>query len=362
MSAQSNGSGGPPHRSRATTEVSVVMATYEGARFIRAQLGSLLAQTLPPAELVVADDGSSDDTVRIVTDALESAPFPVRVIVNRERKGYRRNFLEAAGLSRSPLVAFCDQDDLWHPEKLARMAEAFDRPDVLLAYHNARIVDADGAESGSLYGPRGAQVRNESLRTDPWSFSLGFTQIFRSELLQFAPLHARSRDFLFPDERLAHDQWFFFLASALGETCFVDKVLADYRQHETNVFSAVDRGRAHRIHAFRATLDHTPRQLLARFRSAGASAEILSVIAADPDQPVHRRTTAASLSKHYRAIRTLYEARGAAYRRAGLRKARAWLRLIGHRRRLRGIGLSYPLRHAGRDLVFGVVLGRLARG
>ena len=280
----------------------------------------------------------------------------MRVLVADSRAGYRRNFLRAASRSTAPLIAFCDQDDVWHPEKLERMARAFARPEVLLAYHNARVVDADGLELGALYGRRGARARTESLRTDPWSFSLGFTQVFRRELLGFGPLHERSRDFLFPEERLAHDQWFFFLAAALGEVRFVDEALADYRQHGSNVFGSDDRSRPRGALAFRATLEHTPRQLAARSRSARASVDVLEAIAADPAQRAVRRTALQSLSRHYRALGGLYRARVAAYQGSFPMRSRAWLRLLARRRALARLELSYPARHAVRDLLFGVML------
>src|SRR6478736_4267246 len=81
--------------------VSVAMATYNGARHIQQQLDSLAAQSYLPAELVISDDRSEDDTLAIIQDFAESAPFPVALHVNSDRLGYRRNFMKAAGLSRA---------------------------------------------------------------------------------------------------------------------------------------------------------------------------------------------------------------------------------------------------------------------
>ena len=71
------------------TEISVAMATFNGSRFIEAQLRSLASQTDLPAELVVVDDGSHDDTLTKVVEFSETAPFPVRIHRNRVRLGYR---------------------------------------------------------------------------------------------------------------------------------------------------------------------------------------------------------------------------------------------------------------------------------
>lgn len=343
-------------------EISVVMATYNGARFARDQALSLLAQTRPPAEIVVADDGSTDGTLDVIGDALAGAPFPVRLHRNPRNKGYRRNFVEAASLAAAPLVAFCDQDDVWRPDKLARMARAFDDPAVMLAYHNAAVTDGEGRSTGRLYGPDGGRRHSESSRADPWSFSLGFTQVFRRELVAFTPLQASSRDFLFPRERLAHDQWFFFLAGCLGRIAFVDEDLVAYRQHEANVFGAVDRGRARRLAVLKATLDHSHGQVAARGASLAAKAAILRAIAADGTQPGERRSAADALARHHDDLAALYADRVGAYARGTGGRTASWLRLVSSRRRLAARGLSYPARHAARDLAFGVLLGPLAAG
>ena len=91
----------------AALDISIALATYQGERYLAQQLDSLVAQRLQPAELVVGDDGSTDGTMHIVRAFAARAPFPVRIHVNQERLGYRRNFIEIAGRCRSPLTAFC---------------------------------------------------------------------------------------------------------------------------------------------------------------------------------------------------------------------------------------------------------------
>ena len=342
------------------TKVSVVMATYNGSAFVREQVLSLLAQVEPPAELVVADDGSTDGTLEIIRDTLADAPFLVHLHRNALNKGYRQNFIEATSLASAPLVAFCDQDDVWRPDKLARMAQAFDDPSVMLAYHNAAVTDSEGLTTGRLYGPDGGRKRSESLLADPWSFSLGFTQVFRRELVAFKSFQPFSRDFLFPRERLAHDQWFFFLAGCLGRVTFVDEDLVAYRQHADNVFGAIDRGRARRLAVFKATLDHSRGQVAARGASLSAKAAVLDAIAVDETQPGGCRTTAAALARHYEELAALYADRVGIYTRGVGGRTASWLRLLASHRRLGTQGLTYPARHAARDLAFGVLLGSLA--
>ena len=123
-------------------DVSVALATYHGESFLAAQLRSLEEQTLRPAELVVCDDRSSDGTVEVLRDFAANASFPVTIHVNDQRLGWRANFMKAAGLCTSELIALCDQDDVWYPAKLRTMSALFDDPEVILAHHGADLIDA----------------------------------------------------------------------------------------------------------------------------------------------------------------------------------------------------------------------------
>jgi glycosyltransferase involved in cell wall biosynthesis len=219
-----------------TVSVSVAMATYNGARYIREQLDDLAAQTHLPAELVVCDDGSSDDTIAIVEEFAASASFPVHIHRNPERLGYRANFMKAAASCTSDLIAFCDQDDRWDPGKLELLAAPFADDEVLVTYHNARVVGEDARTLGLLFPARRRGQSFPPLSRGPWYFPSGFTQMFRASLRAFDDLWPLSRDHDEPGERLAHDRWYFFLAGALGRTVYVPYILADYRQHTQNSY------------------------------------------------------------------------------------------------------------------------------
>src|SRR5262245_62398986 len=110
--------------------VSIVLATFDGERFLEPLLESLAGQTMRPRELLVADDGSTDGTVAIVSDFARRAPFPVSVSRNARRLGFADNFLTLSGSAVGPLIAFCDQDDVWHPTKLERTSAWFRDPEV----------------------------------------------------------------------------------------------------------------------------------------------------------------------------------------------------------------------------------------
>jgi glycosyltransferase involved in cell wall biosynthesis len=218
------------------TSISIAMATYNGERFLPEQLASLAAQTFPIAELVVTDDTSSDRTIAILTDFAKRAPFPVRVEVNENRLGFRANFMKAASLCTSELIAFCDQDDVWYADKLEKVRQPFGDPDVCLVHHNAEITIDGGRRIGLLYPHNRFPATTRPMRTDPWAISNGFTQIFRRSLVDFTDLWATSVDTNSDGNRMAHDQWYFFLASVFGLIRYLDAPLADYRQHGNNTY------------------------------------------------------------------------------------------------------------------------------
>jgi rhamnosyltransferase len=216
--------------------ISIALATHNGEKYLAAQLDSLARQTTLPSELVVTDDASVDDTRAIIGDFARTAPFPVRLHPSDAPLGYRANFMRAVALCGSELIAFCDQDDVWEPEKIAAMEPLFRDPDVLLAHHNAEVVDQDGRSLGHLYEDLSGEQRSLPLAPNPWRLVPGFTQMFRRTLAEYSHLHPASIDAYWPTERMAHDQWYLFLASVFGCTVQVSRPLVRYRQHEANAF------------------------------------------------------------------------------------------------------------------------------
>jgi len=213
--------------------LSVALATYNGERYIAAQLDSIGRQTAAPNELIVADDGSTDGTMRLVHDFAENASFPVRILKNQTRLGYRTNFMQAAAACSSDLIAFCDQDDIWAPDKLAIIRKAFDDPAVLLAYHNATLIDDGGAVLGPTFRQRASKTF-APLSIYPWLIIPGMALAMRRSLLRFNPLHTGSIDPYAPHEPMPHDQWFPFWASVLGDIVYIPDSLVQYRQHGAN--------------------------------------------------------------------------------------------------------------------------------
>jgi glycosyltransferase involved in cell wall biosynthesis len=262
-----------------TLSVSVAMATYNGAKYLTEQLDSIAAQSALPAELVISDDGSTDETLSIASQFAERSPFPVHVHRNQRTLRYARNFREAARRCRGDLIAFSDQDDWWSPDRLEKCVARFDDPETLLLYHNAWLVDGERRRTGKLYDRETEQRALDLKPLGPWNHSYGLVQIFRSDLRQFDDLWDDSLSHITePQDILTHDQWYFFLAEALGRVEFLDEPLLEYRQHGSNQVSAEEMRPAVTTRLL-ARLEHYGDQDLRAAKAAESRSRIMRKIA-----------------------------------------------------------------------------------
>jgi glycosyltransferase involved in cell wall biosynthesis len=308
--------------------ISVALTTYNGAIHLAQQLGDLASQTRSPCELVVCDDGSTDNTLAILQNFADSAPFPVQIHRNPARLGYRQNFIQCAGLCSGDLVAFCDQDDRWSPKKLELISAQFGNPETMLVFHNALVMAPTGEAVAKLQ--LDGEVRKWGpLTGSPWMFALGFTQMFRRTLVQFDDFWTDSVDQNCEGERLAHDQWYFFLASVIGSIVYVPDVLADYRQHGTNTYGWQRLGSALLSRVAEEAKD-ARRAVRRRLAAAEARAGILQRAADRVQGPLRDRLLQGT--ERYRQFAQRYQLRAALYDgRVYSERGRAFRQLLAAR-------------------------------
>ncbi len=123
-------------------KISVAMCTYNGALYLAEQLKSIANQTRLPNELIVCDDGSTDDTLSILKKFNESSPFTVKMYCNRLRLGPTKNFEQAIQLCNGDIIFLSDQDDVWLPGKLEKLMKVFeDYPKAGYVFSDALVVD-----------------------------------------------------------------------------------------------------------------------------------------------------------------------------------------------------------------------------
>ncbi|MCJ2116401.1 glycosyltransferase [Methylobacterium sp. J-001] len=254
--------------------VSVVIAAYNGSSFIHELLNSVINQSFRPIEIIVADDRSTDQTVEIVKSIAAVSSVPLEIKVNDANLGFRDKFLNADLLAKGDFIAFCDQDDIWDLKKLERVAAFCQKPNISMIVHAASSLDqSTGKLVKFTQGIRSTGVK-PPLSYDPWLTFFGFSIVFRRELLHLADIQGRFRDFIVPNEKIAHDRWIVFLGQVVGETAELNLPLVTYRQHATNLF-----GDGRRSHKARG---HDPIRELDDYISA--TADMIEVIRDLPDE------------------------------------------------------------------------------
>lgn len=207
----------------ARPHISVAMATWNGAAHLGEQLESLAAQRRLPTELVVCDDGSTDDTVEILERFARSAPFRVAIHRNARNLGVLRNFEKALSLCTGDIVFLSDQDDVWLPEKIGEVARVFEETPGALAVINDKLITDENLV------PTGATMLGNirGFGSPDGNFVAGCCSAFRREWLDIAlPI---------PQGAIAHDTWLVGLAHRLGVVSISDKPLQYYRRHGDNV-------------------------------------------------------------------------------------------------------------------------------
>jgi glycosyltransferase involved in cell wall biosynthesis len=212
--------------------ISIALATYNGAKYLREQLESLNQQMLPPLELVACDDGSTDSSVDILAEFKKVAPFPVHVYVNDRTLGYADNFLKAASLCKGDWISFCDQDDVWLSNKLSTAARSIDKHrDAILILQNSYLCTATLKHSGQVFPALATPGKHAALTMPNSSVWNGFLQTVRRDLFDLAPLVRRPTDLWHVSRRQAHDHWTYMVASTLGEIVVRGEPVALYRRH-----------------------------------------------------------------------------------------------------------------------------------
>jgi glycosyltransferase involved in cell wall biosynthesis len=216
--------------------VSIAMATFNGERFIKELLDSLAEQTLLPMELVITDDGSTDRTIEIAQLFAATAPFTVKIFSNIIRLGYPDNFLRAASLCEGELISFCDQDDVWLPDKLLICSKQFEDDNVAMCACDAYIVDETGTRLGHtlLEYTKITPCIYPTTTFPPFAIISGLTQIFRRDILHFFDNDRRCDDLYLATGGASHDAWITFVSSVSGSISVISTPLVLYRQHGHN--------------------------------------------------------------------------------------------------------------------------------
>jgi glycosyltransferase involved in cell wall biosynthesis len=233
-------------------KISIAMATYNGGQFLHAQLQSFVDQTRQPDELIITDDGSTDETETIARAFAKTVHFTVEIHRNEKNLGYCGNFNAALIKTTGDLVFLSDQDDVWFPEKIEHMAGVAQKnPKALVVMNDTALTDDELNEVGLT---KIGQLRSAGLKMD--SFVMGCCCAIRRELLDLClPI---------PSGVKGHDNWLVWFANGLDAKVIDTPVLQYYRRHESNESqfianrtTRVTRGRA-RLQSMKNIFNHDP--------------------------------------------------------------------------------------------------------
>lgn len=216
----------PIHRK---LHVSVPLCTYNGTAFIVEQLESILRQSRPADEIIVCDDGSTDNTLPMVKELAEQYPTPVRIIRNPENLGATKNHEKAILECTGDIIIPSDFDDCWLPDRVSTTLAFFERdPSAVLFYCDAILTDADLKPTARTLFSRREVLTNAV----PTAQQLGQGIRFNGPMMAF---RAELTPFLRPfSNQWAWDHWIGFIAYAVGEVRPINQALLYYRRHRNN--------------------------------------------------------------------------------------------------------------------------------
>ncbi len=214
-------------------KVSVVMPTYNGERFLREQLDSIVRQSRCIDELLVGDDASDDGTVAVVEAFAATAAFNVHITRNDKNRGLTGNLNDLLRHATGEVILFSDQDDVWldhHVERLVAPLEA--DPRVGLVQGNSTFVAADLEPRGhTLWEVTGLSRGHLRRMNRAWPFP----EAVRHRVVagHAMAIRDRVRDAAVPLARgWMYDQWVMLIAAAVGRIVYVEEPVTLHRQHE----------------------------------------------------------------------------------------------------------------------------------
>lgn len=222
------------------SQVTVLLATYNGSKYVRQMIDSVLAQDYTDLHIILSDDGSKDDTCAILAEFAEK--FPDRVTHYRSglrfgsAQGHFMHLLEQ--FHDTPYIMFCDQDDVWHPDKVSKTLEKMqemEKPGApALVHTDLRVVDGELREMDSSF-MHFSKLRGDRLQLNQLlvqNVVTGCTMMINKALAELTCSHLPA------DKILMHDWWLALIAAAMGDCAYLDEATIDYRQHGNNVVGA----------------------------------------------------------------------------------------------------------------------------
>lgn len=213
-------------------KVSIALATYNGEKFIREQLDSILNQSIQDFELIACDDCSTDSTLQILNEYVEK-DTRIKVFANEKNLGFKKNFEKAISFCSGEYIALSDQDDVWTENHLQVLLENIGDNDLVGA--NAFLCDENAKTTGNdLLSCSKIDFLPQT--KDDWFFFLLHSNIFQGAACLFRKTLVQ-KALPIPEPVKFHDYWLALVAAAGNGVCYKNDCILYYRQHRKNITS-----------------------------------------------------------------------------------------------------------------------------
>ncbi len=214
--------------------ISVAMCTYNGERYIEQQLASILSQTRKPQEVVICDDCSSDNTIRIIKQFASITEITIKLIENSINIGSTKNFENAIQLCSGDIIVLSDQDDVWEANKLQVVYDVYiSHPDMSLVFTDGYVVDHELNYMGYKlfdYVKFNKRIKNEFIMKNEFEVLLNNSLVTGATIA----FNSKYKNIICPIPlNWVHDYWISLVLAGIGQVYYIDKPLIKYRQHNS---------------------------------------------------------------------------------------------------------------------------------
>lgn len=227
-------------RMHSTDKIAILMATYNGEKYICQQIDSILSQTCKDWELYIHDDGSTDNTIAAVESYVEKYTDKIHLIDGKSTGGAKYNFFYLFGQVEAPYYMTCDQDDVWLDKKIEltydKMLTIENKADVpCLVYTELRVVDSElNTIADTMSGYQSLDCHKRTINQFILQNSVTGCTMMINRALRDKMLHITDID-----NTIMHDWWAALVAAQFGKTAFIDEPTILYRQHGDNSLGAL---------------------------------------------------------------------------------------------------------------------------
>ena len=221
--------------------VEILLATYNGEKYLKQQLDSLLSQTFSEYRILIRDDGSTDATISILEEYKKIYSDKIILVNDSEKCGSATsNFMQLAKVATADYIMYCDQVDVWFPEKIERtmnkmreLEKRYGKEMPILVFATYQSVNSELKVIGD--SERGSQIEKKNTDLNTLIVQNCVTGCL---MMVNRALNEKMGDY--HKDILMHDWWAALIASSMGIICHIPDILMFYRQHDNNVVGSVN--------------------------------------------------------------------------------------------------------------------------